>query len=264
MSALAEGLAVIERDAAKGQKVLVLDIETSPTLTYTFGMRPKWISPEKIVEPSRMLCWGAKWLGTERILFASEFHHGREKMLTQLWDLLTEASAVITFNGNRFDFKRINGEFLLAGMPPASPFRSIDLYVIAGQRYDLESRSLNHLAQRLGVGEKVAHEGFGLWKSCLEGDRAAWGRMKAYQLGDIKVTEAVYWALLSWIHNHPALYITDDERPTCNRCPDGGDLQPSGVYLADRLRYRQYQCSKCQGWSRGVREVKGPLARGVK
>lgn len=236
--------------ATSNARILVLDIETSPTLTYTFGMKPHWISPEKIVEPSRMLCWGAKWVGKPAIMFKSEHHHGRGAMISTLWDALNKADILVTFNGIRFDIPHIEREFFDAGLTPPSPWRNVDLYR-TGKRFARESGSLNHLAKTLDLGEKVHHEGFGLWRACLAGDRQAWGRMKAYQIGDITLTEAVYERMRSrgWIQNHPHLGLYDDDERSCYQC-GSSNLVADGTAKTALTAYTRYRCSDCGAWSR--------------
>lgn len=252
-----------ERAKAPANKILILDVETSPTLTYTFGMRPKWISPEKIVEPSRVLCYGAKWYGQTKLHFKSEYHHDRQAMVEGIWNLLDAAEIVVSFNGIRFDNKHLRREFFDAGMPPPSPWKDVDLYV-ASKQFSYESHSLNHLAQRLGLGQKVAHSGFDLWKQCLAGNKAAWAQMKSYQLGDIELTESVYERMGGWLPNHPHhLMGTSDDRVTCNQCW-GSNLERNSVKLAQQITYTLWRCLDCGANVQGTRHSRAAITRGAR
>jgi len=247
-------------EAASGG-ILILDIETSPTLTYTFGMRPKWISPEKIVEPSRMLCFAAKWYARPRIHYASEYHHSHEAMVEKAWTLLDQAAIVVTFNGIGFDLRHLRREFHLAQMPPPRPWKDVDLYREAKRSFDYESHSLNHLAQRLGVGEKSQTGGFDLWRGCLARERAAWATMKAYNIADVELTERLYDRMRGWLPSHPHHGTGDEAR--CNQC-GSSDLERVGTTLAQVITYVLYRCRACGANVRGGFHSRQATTRGVR
>ena len=246
-----------------GSRVLTLDIETSPTLTYTFGMRPKWISPEKIVEPSRVLCFAAKWYDEDEVLFYSEHHDSAEVMTLAAWELLDQADILVTYNGLRFDVKRLKSMFAEADLGPPRPWKNVDLFAMAKAEWQFESMGLNHLSQRLGVGRKGEHEGFGLWRDCLAGDTAAWERMRAYNVQDVVLTEALYDRMRGWLPTHPHLgAISADER-RCNQCRST-DLEQTGTYRANVIDYVLYRCRSCGANVRGGPHSRSASSRGVR
>ncbi len=245
-------------------KILTYDIETSPTTVYTFGMTPNWISPDKIIEPSRVMCFAAKWYGQDEIIFKSEHHHSHEEMVEAAWNLLNEADIVVSFNGVRFDNKHLKREFVLAGYPMPRPWKDVDLYREAKKQWAFESKGLNHLAQRFELGQKEAHEGFGLWKSCLAGDADAWDRMRAYNEQDVVLTEAVYDRMRGWIPNHPHIGPIDAEDIglLCNQC--GGDMfDPNGLRRAVVIDYRLYRCQHCGANVQGTMHSRAARSRGA-
>jgi hypothetical protein len=52
-------------------KRLLLDIETSPSVVYSFDMWGANIDAGKVITPSVMMCWAAKWYGEPEMLFRS-------------------------------------------------------------------------------------------------------------------------------------------------------------------------------------------------
>jgi len=64
-----------------GPRTLLIDIETSLQLSYHFGRWNVNINPELNVEPTRILCVAAKWLGEPHTIFFSEWQHGQAAML---------------------------------------------------------------------------------------------------------------------------------------------------------------------------------------
>jgi DNA polymerase elongation subunit (family B) len=238
-------------------KILCLDIETAPHIVMTFELWKANIPADHIIEPSRMICWAAKWVGGDRIFFKSEFHNTREDMVMALWELLNEADAVLHYNGQAFDMPKINTAFALYDLEPPSPYKQIDLYQTARRVFSFASNKLDYLTKTLGVGAKVKHEGFDLWVKCMDSDPAAWKKMRKYNKGDVKITEALYWYLLPWIPglpNNGAMSGTDVcPTPNCT----GGSLIREGYSYTISGKYQRYHCSKCGRWSRASRRIAG-------
>ena len=64
---------------------------------------------------------------------------GKKKMLKEIHAMLDEADVVVTFNGDKFDLKILNQEFLMAGLGPASPYKSVDLYKVVKRKFRFTS-----------------------------------------------------------------------------------------------------------------------------
>lgn len=229
-------------------KVLSLDIETKPALVYTFQAYDVNIGPEQVVDPGGMLCFAAKWVGKPGLYFASEWTHTREAMLEELRTLLTEADAVISYNGNRFDLPKIQGEFVLAGLVPPAPVTSIDV-LKAVKKLGFMINKLAFIGPLLGLGRKLKHEGFGLWRSVMEGDPRAQRRMERYNKQDVLLLERLYLRIKPYIQDHPHL---GDEKGLCGSC--GSDhLQQRGFRRTKFFKTQRLQCQSCGSWSTGKR-----------
>ena len=183
----------------RSQRLLVIDIETMANLAWVWGTWKQDIHPKQIVKHKRTICFAAKWVGAKKIHFYSEFHHGQEEMVKAAWRLLDEADAIITYNGKRFDGKHLNTEFKLLGFDPPSHFQHIDLLQVTRREFAFGSNKLESVAQRMGLGKKEEHEGFGLWLKCEAGDKSAWRRMRAYNRKDILLTEELFLDYVPWI-----------------------------------------------------------------
>jgi len=79
-------------------------------------------------------------------------------MIQAAHDLLSEADAVIHYNGNSFDMPWLHTEFLLAGMPPPEPYKNIDLLLAVRKRFRFVSNKLDYVTQAVGLEGKVHHE----------------------------------------------------------------------------------------------------------
>lgn len=236
-----------------GIKVLDIDIETCGNKVWAWDsqLRNGGIQIDAIIEPTRMLCFAARWEHENKVIFRSEFHDGREEMLNTLWDLLDEADVVVHFYGSRFDVPHINREFLAAGYLPPSPYHQIDMKQVAAKTFKFPSNKLDWISKYLGVGKKLEHEGFKLWTRCLNGDKAAWNRMKRYNIEDTKLLRGVYQRFQPWIKNHPnrGLWMEPGKDPVCPNC-GSTDLRFKGYKRTTVLQYKQYRCNGCGAYPR--------------
>ena len=179
-------------------KILMLDIETTPMQVYAWGLWDQNITIDQIIKPTEMLCFGARRLGSKKVIFKSVHHDGKQAMLDELHKLMDEADVLVGWNSAAFDHKHINREFLENGMQPPSPVKDLDLMSVTKANFQFPSNKLDYVAQALGVGAKVKHSGFSLWIRCMDGDAKAWAEMKKYQVQDVNLLIDLYYELLPW------------------------------------------------------------------
>lgn len=243
---------------ARNTRILTLDIESKPLLGYVWGLWDQNIGLSQIVEHGGMICFAAKWAGSEETEFYSEYEHGYETMVRAAHRLLSEADVVVTYNGDRYDIKKLNNAFMLMGMAPPRPFKSIDLIKTNKNRFDLPSRKLDYLVRQTGQGEKLKHQGFDLWVDCMAGDADAWATMEAYNRQDVVVTEKAYLSLLPWITNAPHYGMFTADGHSCPYC-GGTDLSDSGTTNTNVQAYPLFECVNCGGWSRGTKALQNSI-----
>jgi DNA polymerase elongation subunit (family B) len=246
--------------AQNGPRVLVLDIETSYHTVRTFKTRKAYISPDQIIEPSRVLCWAAMWIGSPKVRFVSEYHDSHEAVVREAHEVLSEADVVVGWNSANFDVKHLRREFILAGLPPPVPWRDVDLWRATSNRFRFASHKLDHVAQELGVGRKVKHTGFDLWVDCVDPDvdddtrRKAWTLMKRYNIGDVKITAALFHKLRPWIPGFPHQGLYGGPRAGCPRC-GSMQVEQEGYVRKRTGRYTLWRCLDCLGLHEGSHRV---------
>lgn len=233
------------------KRILLLDIETGPALVYTFQLFDQNIGLDQIVEPGRVICWAAKWVGKPGVMYMDE-RGGAKPMFEGIHALLCEADAVVTYNGDHFDLCKLDGAFVEHDIPPSPPPTSIDLYKTI-KKLGYLSGKLAFVGPFLHIGEKVKHEGFGLWKACMAGDEAAWKRMRRYNRQDVVLLEGLYERLRPYIRNHPHLGLGGLSKEECPAC---GSLstQSRGVRRTRSFLIKRMQCLSCGGWFQGERQ----------
>lgn len=220
-------------------KFLCFDIETMANLVWSWDVfsRGGWraVDVEKDWHP---YSFGAKWLDVNKTMYFSldqyrgwqplrvkykdgSFLHRQPNLrplLDDMWKLLDEAQGVITWNGKRFDIKKMNSYFLAMGYPPFSPVQHIDVMKEKTKLTSSNYNSLDGTGEEWGTGRKVSHEGFPLWLGCIDGDKKAQKKMKKYCIQDVELTERNYLHLRPWIANHPAMNVLTNNPEACTKC----------------------------------------------
>lgn len=225
-------------------RILGLDIETAPAIAYVWGLHDQNIGLEQLIQPSRVLCWSAKWFGEKKVMYADE-RQGAKRMLAGIRELLSDCDAVVGFNSDGFDLQKLNGEFVYHRIPPVPPLTSIDLYKTVRQ-LGFISGKLAFVGPHLKIGEKIKHEGFALWSACMKGDKQAWKRMEKYNRQDTAMLEDLYEALKPYIKNHPRT------GPGCPVC-QSTKTQSRGSRRTRASIIERRQCLDCGSWHDGTR-----------
>lgn len=179
-------------------KILLLDIETAPNLVAVYSLRQDYINPKYIEEHGHVLCFSAMFLGTKKVYYSDE-RDGHVDMLRVIHGLLTEADAVVHYNGKKFDIPTLNAEFLLHGLPPIPNLVQIDLFRLVKGAFNFPSYKLDYVSQRLGIGKKESHPGYEMWRGCKRGDKKSWDMMKRYNIQDVKLLAPLYHKLYQWM-----------------------------------------------------------------
>ena len=234
-------------------RILLCDIETSAATARVWSLFNQNIGINQIVAPGSTLCAAYKWLGEpdKKIKFVSSWGTGFAAMVKSLYDAMDEADVIITYNGNRFDIPTLNREFLLAGLTPPSPSKSIDLYRTVRKQFKFVSNKLDFVCQQLGLGSKTHHKGMDLWTGVEAGNRKDQRTMEVYNKQDVFLLEKLYNRLLPWIPNHPSTVVHDSltDVPRCPTC-GGSHVQRRGYHITKVARYHRLHCQDCGSWSR--------------
>lgn len=231
------------------EKILFFDVEWEPATAYVWRMWDENITPSQLIDEGGLLCFCAKWSHEKEYQFYSKWADGRQAMAEKLLELFTEADAVVTYNGDRYDIRKAKGEILLAGLSPPPPVTSIDLLKTVKQMGFVMNR-LAYIGPLLGVGKKIKHEGFDLWRSVCEGDEKAQKKMSKYCIQDVRLLVKLYERLKAHIKNHPHMGATKKE---CGAC-GSNHVQSRGYRRTKHYRIQRVQCQSCGSWSEGVRE----------
>lgn len=247
-----------------GAKILFLDIENAPAKAYVWGLFDQNIQLPLIEEDGYMLSWSAKWLGEKEVMYDGLINHRThfrdwprcdKQIAKSIWKLVDQADIVVTHYGDRHDLIWLNTVFLKHSLPPVSPFKSVDTRKVVKSSFKFLSMKLEFLVKKLELGEKIKHEGFGLWVKCMKGDKKAWRDMETYNKRDVVILEKLYLKLRPFIKHHPNLALYHDEdRFICPNC--GSDKhQKNGHEYTPTNKFPRYRCAECGKNFRGTRSV---------
>lgn len=247
-------------------KILSIDIETTPAIGYIWGLRDQNLGLEQVIQPSRVLCFAARFLGERKMHFHADWTDGHEAMVYAAWELLDEADVVMHYNGKRFDVEHLEREFLeldeaarrggLEILGPPSPYKQLDL-LNTTRRFRTMSHKLQYVTRNLGMAGKHEHEGFPLWAKAMSGDARARKVMERYNKQDVVLLEDLHEAVRPWIRDYPSVPLHDGVAG-CPRCGAPEDKsQRRGTYKTRVSEYQQLQCQVCKGWWRRNKRLGG-------
>ena len=248
-------------------RILVLDIETSPMLALPWGCLKQYINPEQLLAPQRLLCWAACWLGETKVHYqgmnipagqlpddpiealvaiAGFYQHSDYEPCESVWKMVDEADIVVAHNGKAFDTATLNTRWLDHGMPEPSPYRIIDTLWTARRKFRFPRNKLESIARYRKIGKKVEHEGFELWKKCMCGDPRAIGRMKRYNIGDVRLLAEIYMDMRPWVIGHPNVALSyEDGVRRCMVCGSSALKMLANNAATAASVFDAYRCETC-------------------
>lgn len=256
------------KNEKSGPKILVFDIETSPIITYTWGLFDQTVGLNQIKQDWNIIAWAAKWYGdpASKVMYQDNRNaksiHDDKRLVQGLADLVNEADIVITQNGDYFDVRKLSARAIINGLDPIKRCKSTDIYKEGKRIFGFTSHRLEYISNTLNKKyKKLRHNeypGFELWKAVLDGEKRAWDVMKKYTIHDVLSTEEAYQKMQGWIRtqNLGAYY---DEKLRC-RC-GSTDLYKKGFVYTDMGKYQGYKCKACGKRPKGSINLLSPEKR---
>ena len=233
-------------------KILVCDLETLPNQGYTWGRWDQNVI--RFTQESCIATFVCKWLGNPKIISKAlpdypgytPGSYDDKLLVADLWKLFDEADILVAHNGDQFDIKVATGRFILHGMKPPSPFKTIDTKKMVKEVARYNSNSLDDLCGLLDLGHKIRTD-FDLWEGCIKGDMKCWNQMVKYNRMDVLLLEKLYYRLAPYAKTHPNL--TFWTRGMCPKC-GSHNIQYRGTVRCITRQYQRFVCNDCGSWGR--------------
>lgn len=242
-------------------KILHLDIETAPAVADVWGLWDQNIPLCRLRESGHIMGVGYMWHDQKRAKWVGENTHGYKEMLEIVQELCDEADVVVTYNGDKFDIKWLQGEWIAHDIWPPSPFKSVDLYKVIKKNCKYISNKLEYVANKLLNDAKIKHNGYQMWLDCLDDDadpkvkKKAWADMAKYCKKDVELLPPLYEKLKPWLPSSLNVAIYDNPAHlACENCASN-NLQKRGTAKAKYYVYQRYQCQDCGSWMKGRKSL---------
>lgn len=237
-------------------KTLILDIETTPMQSYTWGLYDQTVGVNQIIKDSSILSFAAKWIDQKHIHYMDQRNSKKieddKELCLQIWSLLDQADIVIGQNIKAFDTKKINTRFLHHGLKPPSPYRQVDTKLLAKRSFAFPSNSLEYMSERFCAEHKKTKSckfhGFELWTECMKGNTEAFKEMEKYNKLDVLSTEELYKRLDPYLQEVRTRIHSDPNTRICN-C-GSTEFKKKGLALTNTGQFQRYRCKQCGAHSR--------------
>ncbi len=138
----------------KKPRILLLDLENSPSVVVTFGRFKQNIGQDAVLqEGGWLLSYAYKWLGEGSVegnaLTPGEALDANDAGLClELWELIEQADCVIYHNGLGHDLPLLKARTIINGLPPIRKVKSIDTLQLM-KEFKMNSNKLDSLCRQL-------------------------------------------------------------------------------------------------------------------
>lgn len=257
----------------KGPHILFYDIETAPALVYVW--RQYDTNVIDTVADWYMLSFAYAWgswgetktdyvgMNQDPDWTPDPLNNDDRYVAERLHALFDSADLVVAHNGDKFDERKANARFMYHGLTPPSPYNNVDTKKASSRKFGNYSNALNEIARQHGLGAKLPHTGFEVWKGCMSGDKQQWKVMEQYNRHDVVLLRKVYGLMLPWIERHPNLGFWEKGKTACTNC-GSTSLMRRGVHRTMVSEFQTFQCNKCGKYSRARKRNTQAFGNGVK
>lgn len=232
-------------------KILLFDIETSPTKAWIWNFWNTNIYQEQVLSDWLILTWAAKWLNHKSIMSSKitprELQEENDRRLTEeLWYLFDEADIIIAHYGKKFDIPRFKAKCVLYELPPLNSHIPIDTKEAVNKIGYFPSKKLDDLSKYLSLQDRKIETKFELWSKSMEGDEESLSNMETYNIRDVKILEDLYLRIRPYMTNHPNLGLFSKHTNVCPIC-GYNDLTKEDIptYKTNAKEYYMYRCNAC-------------------
>lgn len=244
-----------ELDARKEPKLLVFDLEISPSIAASFGRFNQTIGHNNVIREGGAIISAAwKWYGDTNVKSvvmtpAESVKDNDTRIVCELYEAFEQADAVIAHNAS-FDMGVFKARLAIHHLPMHKTVKVIDTYKISkGMRFN--SRKLDSLADYFNAGRKVTHEGISLWIKCMNGDTESLENMRVYNEQDVVLLEEVYNCIKAYDNKPVNLgQYFEDSQQHCPACGSTDVASTGNLVYTEVSSFDEVLCNSCGHRSR--------------
>lgn len=229
-------------------KRLYLDIETSQFEVKTFRIGYDLrIGYENVIKLPRIICISWNW-EKDDVIHNLKWDENQcdKKMLSEFIKVMNEADELVGHNIDRFDLKQIRTRAIFHRLPIRPIYKTFDTLKKSKSAFSFPNNKLDTIAQFLGVGAKVRHDGLKMWNEVEDGDEYYLNEMIKYCDGDIVVLKDVYLEMQNYVKpNTHAGVINGNLKYSCPSCSSENVILLKNVVTAMGTIKRLMECQDC-------------------
>lgn len=239
----------------KNPKLLVFDVETSPSIVVSFGRFNQTIGHNNVIREGGAIISAAwKWYGEDHVKTVvmtpeEAVSDDDTRIVCELYEAFEQADACIAHNAS-FDMGVFKARLAIHRMPMHKTVKVIDTYRISkGMRFN--SRKLDSLADYFNAGRKVTHSGITLWIDCMNGNPEALNKMSEYNEYDVILLEEVYNCIKAYDNKPVNLgQYFDDNDLHCPACGSTNVASTGNLVYTEVSAFDEVLCNACGHRSR--------------
>lgn len=237
-------------------RIILFDIETIPNLDLALEVWCQlglWPGRTMKATITSLLCVGWKELGEKKThcinLWDTKHKNINDdkELCKKIYDVMSQADAVITHNGKRFDWKYLQTRFIYHELPPLPKIPHVDTCITARQNLLSFNNKLDYLGQYFIKDRKLDNGKWELWVQCHKGVKKAQRLMEKYCKQDVILLEKLFNKLKPFVNNLPN-QNTDYQGSHDYVCPNCGSakVKKSGWAYTKTSKYQRGFCNTCR------------------
>lgn len=231
-------------------KVLCLDLEISPMLSYNYGAYES-NALKVLIHPmivAYAYSWGegiyAKTLNEYAGYKPGILNLNDREIVGDLHALMEEADFIYGHNVRDFDIKHAKARFVFHGYPVSKKWFIEDTLKIARKYFRFPKNNLNELTELLGIGTKTEVKHSDVIWGCIDGDEKKWLAMKAYVIQDINISMGLYKKLAPWHETHFNMNLIARMGNACPVCLSNNQMKYGQRPKAGGI-FQRWACRDC-------------------
>lgn len=258
-------------------KIIFFDIETIPNLPKALEV---WCQlsnyPFQTMKATvtSIICVGYKELHSKKTHCINAWDYPEKwakdinddsEVCKAIHKVLSEADAVVTHNGQRFDWRHIQTRFLVHGLKPLPNIPHIDTCLLARKNLLSFNNKLGYLGDWLVKDTKLENGGWDLWVKVSKRVKSAQKLMAKYCKQDVILLEKVFIKFRPFVKNLPNRNLDRDHKKimagtyVCATC-GSTDITGNGWRYTTTKKYRRVVCKQCGSSGRLDAKDRNPRA----
>jgi len=229
-------------------KRLFCDIETSQYEVRTFRIGYNInLHYQNVRKLPKIICISWSW-GPDGDVHNVRWDNDQcdKQLLIDFINVLNEADEIVAHNGDRFDIKWIRTRAVFHRVPMRNSYKTLDTLKKAKSQFNFPNNKLDTIAQFLGVGAKVEHDGMKMWDAVQDGDLHYLDEMVKYCDGDIVVLRDVYYTLEKYFKpNTHAGVLGGNLKFSCSCCGSENIILLKNLVTTLGTIKRLMECQDC-------------------